>query len=171
MVGFERSLAEIVGPRKARRRLERGMPERVPSPISGGAETTKERIERLVAEGKMAREAVVRAEQTWRDRLQNGVRMPSAELVRISLEDVYHIIVDPRMLRKPERIELLLGNVFEIREAHGGRRCALARWQEESRILVGYAIILPDSALKTAHIVDEAELRRIQRKELLLWQR
>ena len=144
--------------------------DREPPPASGGSETPRARIDRLVAEGKITREAVAKAEQIWQDQLQGGIAMPSGEVVPIALDDVYHVIADPRILRKPERIALILMHVFEIREARWGMRRALARWQEENRTLAGYAIISTENTLKTAHVIDEAELRRIQRKEQLVWQ-
>ena len=59
------------------------MTQRELPPIAGGAESPRERIERLVAEGKMPRAAVERAEQLWHERWQRGIQMPSGSRRRL----------------------------------------------------------------------------------------
>ncbi|MBX6770872.1 MAG: hypothetical protein IRY83_04050 [Chloroflexi bacterium] len=166
-VGYERSLAEIVGPEAARRWLERGVTQRELPPIAGGAESPRERIERLIREGKMTREAVDRAEYLWHERWQRGIQMPNGEVVSISLDDLYHLLVDNRIWRKPERIERILHGVYELRATREGRRRALSRWDEEGQSLVGYAIISGDSHAWTMHIIAERDLRKYRDEELL----
>lgn len=68
-------------------------------------ESARERVERLIAEGRLARDTVREAERIWMERLQHGVRMPNDVLVRIALGDLYHVIIDGRVARRPERIE------------------------------------------------------------------
>lgn len=109
------------------------------------------------------------AEKVWGERLQQGILLPNGETVRVSLEDLYHAIVDSRIGRKPERIEQLLRGVFQIRPATNGRRKVLSRWEEESRELYGMAIIGQDSTLRSIHVVDEKRLNRETRKADLLW--
>ena len=104
-------------------------------PAEGRSESVRERIERLVAEGRKSSLDVARAIALWHESLQNGIALPNGQMVEITLDDLYHLMVDDRILRKPERIELLLRNVFELREAregrfgrlpHGGRRVGRA---------------------------------------------
>ncbi len=166
-MGYERSLAEIVGPEAARRWWGRGVTQRELPPIAGGAESPRERIERLIREGKMTREAVDRAEYLWYERWQRGIQMPNGEVVSISLDDLYHLLVDNRIWRKPERIERILQGVYELRATREGRRRALSRWDEEGRSLVGYAIISGDSHAWTMHIIAERDLRKYRDEELL----
>lgn len=132
-------------------------------------ETPRGRIERLMAEGRIPRMAVARAERLWHERLHAGVRMPNGETVQITLDDLYHLIVEPRLLRKPERIASLLAGVFEIREAREGRRRVLSRWEEEGQAICAYGIIGTDGRLWTAHLVSERDLQRYQRREVLQW--
>jgi len=166
-VGYERSLAEIVGTDEARRWWERGVTQRELPPIASGAESPRERIERLIREGKMTREAVDRAEYLWYERWQRGIQMPNGEVVSISLDDLYHLLVDNRIWRKPERIERILHGVYELRATREGRRRALSRWDEEGQSLVGYAIISGDSHAWTMHIIAERDLRKYRDEELL----
>ncbi len=137
--------------------------------ISGGAESPKERIERLVAEGRMSQEAVEYAERLWRERLHEGVSMPNGEITRLTLDDLYHHIVDPRIARHPERIALILEGVSEIREANLGRRRALSRWLEDGHEVLGYAIIDENSEARTMHVVRPSEFRRLSRQGGHLW--
>jgi hypothetical protein len=137
--------------------------------IAGGAETPHERIARLVAEGQMTREAVIRAERFWSERLAGGVPLPTGEIARIELADLYHLIVDSRIWRKPERIERLLRGVFEIRQAERDRRRALSTWDEDGVVLLGYAILGPDGKVWTMHLIGNREVRRSRRKERLIW--
>ncbi len=138
-------------------------------PISGGAESPKERLDRLVAEGMILQEAVDQAERLWRERLQNGVLMPNGEIARLILDDIYHIIVDSRIGSHPERIVLLLEGVADIREAALGRRRALSVWQEDEQEFFGYAILEKDSRVRTLHVVRPGEFRRMSRQGGRLW--
>jgi hypothetical protein len=138
-------------------------------PIGGGRESSAERIARLVAEGRMPRAAVERAEEFWRQRLVSGVRMPNGETARIELSDLHHLLVDSRIWRRPERIEHLLLGIFEIRQADLGRRRAVSQWEEGEKPIQGYAILLHDGRVWAAHVVDERRLARLRRKERLLW--
>jgi hypothetical protein len=99
-------------------------------------ETTKERIDRLVAEGKIPPEAVERAERLWSERLIHGVLMPNGETAIVQLSDLYHLIVDRRIWREPERFERMLAAVFEIRTARQGETDRLhpveGRWRRAS---------------------------------------
>ena len=137
--------------------------------LSREGEPTKARVERLVAKGEMPQEAVSEAEDLWYQTLHAGVVMPNGETARVTLNDLYHIIVDSRIWRRPDRIERLLRGVFEIHEADFGRRRALSRWQEDERELFGYAILELDGGVRTMHVITERELRRQQRKGERLW--
>jgi hypothetical protein len=117
----------------------------------------------------MTQEVVDHAVGFWRDQLRQGVRLPHRELVVISLDDLYHVLVDPRILRRVERIEMMLQGVFEIRTTSEGRQCALSRWSEQDQNLCGYIILQADSRLRTMHVVDEKRLERQARKGELLW--
>jgi hypothetical protein len=128
-----------------------------------------DRVSRLIREGHMTQEVVDHAVGFWRDQLRQGVRLPHRELVVISLDDLYHVLVDPRILRRVERIEMMLQGVFEIRTTSEGRQCALSRWSEQDQNLCGYIILQADSRLRTMHVVDEKRLERQARKGELLW--
>lgn len=134
------------------------------------AETPRERIERLVAEGRKARADLERALLFWRQRLQTGILLPTGEMVQITLDDLYHLLVDDRILRKPERIELMLLGIFAIRQARRSRRRLLSSWQEGERRVFGFAILDPDSRVRTMHVIDERDLRKYA-KEPMLWSR
>lgn len=140
-------------------------------PSGGERESTKERIARLVAEGHVPPEAVGEAEQMWEERLRHGVPMPHGEMAEVTINDLYHLLVDPRIWRKPIRIELLLRGVFEVRTAKVGRRRALSRWQEGDVQMWGYAILEPSSKVRTIHLTSERSARRMQRQGDLLWPR
>lgn len=135
------------------------------------SETPAERIERLVAEGKMPREAVRAAEVLWYERLRHGVLMPNGEYAAISLDDLYHVIIDRRIWRKLWRIAYILAGVFEIRTAEQERRIGFSRWQEEGRMLVAYVILEADSHVWTMHVIDEKRLRKLLRQGDVLWKR
>lgn len=131
---------------------------------------SKERIERLVAEGRLAWDAVEAAERLWTESLQAGGRMPNGETVTVTLGDLYHIVVDPRVLRHPERIAAAIGAVFEIRAAEQGRRLAFARWTESATTQLAVIVIDSDNTLRTLHLIDERRLERYTRGEApLLW--
>ena len=138
--------------------------------LSGGQnDDPKLRVDRLIAEGKMTAVAVRAAEMLWRARLRQGVLMPHGEVARIELPDLYHLIVDDRIWRHPERIEQLLRSIFEIREAREQRRRALARWMEGETEHIAYAILEPDGRVRTMHVIDARRLARYRRREILLW--
>lgn len=115
--------------------------------------------------------AVTGAEQVWRERLAYGVLMPNGETAQITLSDLYHLIVDQRIWRKPERIGRLLAGVIAIHEADFGRRKALSRWTENAIQLFGYAILEPDSRVRTIHLLDERGERKHRRGGGVLWTR
>jgi len=138
--------------------------------MEGGRESPQARVERLVATGHMPREAVTRAEQLWAERLHLGVRLPNGETIQITRDDLYHVIVDDRIWRHPERIEAALENVFEIRRATGERRQAFSRWQEADGEQLAYIILELGSRLWSLHLIDDRRLRRYLRKEgEVLW--
>lgn len=127
------------------------------------------RIERLIGEGKITREAVEAAEKLWEERLRYGITMPNGETAIITLNDLYHVIVDDRIWRKVYRIERLLLGVFEIRTARLGRRVALSQWEEAGKVLFGRAILDVDSSVRSMHLIDARKLRRERAVGDLLW--
>ena len=133
-------------------------------PGHGSVEPPRERIERLVAEGRMPRAAVEQAERVWQEQLRHGVTMPSGELVRITLDDLYHVIVDSRIWRHPERIERAIAHVFEIRRSHSGRRQAFSRWEEGTKALLAGIILEPGNRLWSLHLIDAKRMRRYTRR-------
>lgn len=134
-------------------------------------ESAEKRIERLVREGKMPREAVNNAKLLWHGRLSQGITLPNGERLTITLGDLYHAIVDPMVWRKPERIESLLMGIFEIRTGKHGRRIAFSRWMEDEKDRVGYAILGEEGNLITLHVTDEKRLGREMRRGEVLWRR
>jgi hypothetical protein len=139
--------------------------------VSNANETSRERAERLIREGKLTAEAVANAEAIWREYLREGTTIPNGERITVTLSDLYHVIVDPRISRKPERIERALLGIFEIRQARYDRREALTSWEEDGKVLSGIAILDTNNTLRSLHIVDHRRLRRAIRKEDLLWKR
>ncbi|MCL4369915.1 MAG: hypothetical protein M1380_03275 [Chloroflexi bacterium] len=137
--------------------------------MTAGQESPKEGVERLVREGRFPWETVSEAEKLWHDRLCHGVRMPNGETVGITVDDVYHVIVDPRIGRKPQRIEQILASVVEIRSSERGRRLACSRWHEAGKVVVGYAILGNEGGLVTLHVSSERKLVRMLRRGDLLW--
>jgi len=135
--------------------------------VPGERETPRQRIERLVAEGKKSRQAVERAEQVWRERLQQAISIPGGQNALVLLDDLYHIIIDDRLLRRPERIEHLIRGAFEIHATRHGRRRVLGAWREEGRRIVGFAIIDEDGRVRSMHVIDERDLRKYQREQML----
>lgn len=136
--------------------------------MSNANETSRERAERLIIEGKLTVEDVANAEAVWHERLREGTIIPNGERITVTLSDLCHVIVDPRISRKPERIERALLGIFEIRLAKYNRREALTS-REDDKILSGIAILDTDNTLRSLHIVDQRRLRRAMRKEGLLW--
>jgi hypothetical protein len=137
--------------------------------LGSGDGATAQRVARLVAEGWMPQAAVTAAERLWSARLANGVQMPNGETARIEPDDLYHLIVDERIWRKPERIERVLAGVIAIHEAASGRRRAFSRWDEDGTTLLGYAILEPNSRVRTMHLLDAKRFERRRRKARLLW--
>lgn len=95
---------------------------------------TSDPIELVIDEifaGKYSWDDVGRALSFWHQNLATGVRLPNGGMATITARDVCHYIDgDPRILRKPERMEQLLNGIVEIRTAHSGRRLALSTWYE-----------------------------------------
>jgi hypothetical protein len=140
--------------------------------MSRVVESPQERIQRLVAEGRIPHELVLEAERFWTRRLRTGVRMPNGERVAVTRDDLHHAIVDQRILRRPDRIELALRSVFEIREADAGRRLGFSRWTEEEGDRLAALIIDVDGGLRGIHLVDERRMRRYRRRPgSVLWRR
>jgi len=137
------------------------------SSIWRGSKSPRARIDRLVAEGSMPPEALIAAEALWEKRLRDGIRIPNGETAQVTLNDLYHLIVDDRIWRKPERIELLLRGVYEVRQAKLGRRRVLSRWQEGQREQRGFAIMDVNGRVWTMHLINERDLRRYSREEVL----
>ncbi|MBI4507009.1 MAG: hypothetical protein HY691_15875 [Chloroflexi bacterium] len=138
-------------------------------PIAGGAESYRDLLEHLVAEGKLPRTAIDQGEAFWRVHLQQGVPMPNGQTAIISLDTLYHLLADHRIWRKPDRILALLPHVFEVRTASLRRWRALSQWEEGDQVLSGYAMFDPDGRLRTLHVVRPRELRRMQRQGERLW--
>lgn len=143
-------------------------------PDGGGGvlETPTARIERLVRDGKMPGEAVEHAERIWWERLRQGVPMPNGEVVRITHDDLLHLIVDARVWRHPDRIEAAIGEVFEIRTAEPDRRQAFSRWQEPEGERLATFIIASDGTLRALHLIDAKRMARYTRRGGdVLWRR
>lgn len=137
--------------------------------VAGGVGEARERIERLIAAGELPRAAVTRAEQFWQERFRYGILLPNGETAHVTLGDLYHVIIDDRIWRHPERIERILQGIIEIRTARQERRRALSRWQEDGLQLFGYAILEPDGRVRTLHVVVPSEFRRQQRQGERRW--
>ena len=135
------------------------------------SESPRERIERLVAEGRLPGSALAEAEALWRERLRDGVQLPNGDVVRVTEDDLYHVLVDDRIWRHPKRIELALTHVFEIRQARGGRRLAFSHWMEEDQDCLA-VIVLQQDRLWSVHLVDWRRIQRyIRRGGDVLWKR
>lgn len=126
-------------------------------------------IESKVAAGEIDQDQVARARELWRLELQDGLVMPNGERVLITERDLYHVLSDIRVRRRPERIALLLANVLELRTAQFDRRLALSHWREEGTPMYGFAILDPDSHLRTLHLIDARSLRKKSRRGDRLW--
>lgn len=127
-------------------------------------------IEERIARGKSAPLLVVQARRLWRQTWLGGIAMPNGERVFVSERDLHHLLLEDRVLRKPERIERLLRGIYEIRTTHSNRSVGLSQWSEGARTIDGYAI-LEEGHLWTAHIVDRRKLRKLARQGDLLWNR
>lgn len=134
-----------------------------PDRTEGVRESPRERIERLVAEGRLPASALANAEALWQARLREGVRLPNGDVVRVTHDDLYHALVDDRIWRHPERIELALTHIFEIRQARGGRRLAFSQWVEGDQDHLA-AIVLQEDRLWSVHLVDRRRIQRYSRR-------
>jgi hypothetical protein len=135
------------------------------------SESPRERNTRLVAEGRVPGSALAEAEALWQERLRGGVQLPNGDVVRVTRDDLYHVLVDDRIWRHPERIELALTHVFEIRQARGGRRLAFSQWMEEDQDCLA-AIVLQADRLWSMHLVDRRRIQRyIRRGGDMIWKR
>lgn len=132
-------------------------------------EPSKERVDRLVREGRLSQEMVDGAVSFWQARLTGEISLPNGERVFVTLGDLYHIIVAPRILRKPWRIERILVNAVEIRTGDLDRRKVASRWDEDGRLLVGYFVLDTDNSVRTMHVVDEKRIRKLMKDGDLLW--
>ncbi len=157
-----RSLRDILGPKEAKRWMEKALNQGAPN--VGKAESSRDRIERLIREGKVTQDAVNEAERLWRERLREGVRMPNGEVVKMALDDLYHAIVDPRIWRHPDRIERAIANVFEIRASHSQRRQAYSSWPEGATKQLAALVLEKDNRLWSVHLIDERRLQRYTKK-------
>ncbi len=104
----------------------------------------------------------------WKDHLQSAIPLPNGEFARITIDDLYHLMIDDRIMRKPERIEQIIRNTFEIRQAKEGRRRILSTWEESGWLLFGFAIIDSDNSIRTMHIINRRGLRKYQ-NQAVLW--
>lgn len=131
-----------------------------------GEEPPQKRIERLVAEGKMPKWAVEKAEKMWRTRFSEGIVDPRGINVRITHDDLMHLIVDPHIWRHPERIERIIVNGYAIYQVRNGREELHSSWVEGEKRLLAYAILEPGEfcRIKTLHLVDAKELERKSKK-------
>ena len=134
-----------------------------------GGEDSRVRIQRLIAEGKLAPDLVAHAEELWSRQWQDGIVMPNGWRIRVTLDDLYHLIVDSRIARKPERIDLMLRHVYEIREARDRRHRILSRWRENAEDRHAFGILAGDR-LWTAHLIMPRDLQKYQ-DETVLWRR
>lgn len=87
----------------------------------------------------------------------------------MSEADLYHVIIDDRILRRPDRIRRILEGVFEICTSQNMRRVALSTWDEEGRIMNGIVVLDPDNHVRTMPVVDARKIRKEQRKGDLIW--
>lgn len=86
-------------------------------PTPGSVEAPRQMVERLLRNGELSQEQFTMIERLWHEELRHGVTRPNDEIVRIELDDLYHVMADQRLRRKPDRVCHLLHAVFEIRQA------------------------------------------------------
>ncbi len=116
--------------------------------------------------------ALALAEALWEERLRDGVQLPNGDVVRVTRDDLYHVLVDDRIWRHPERIELALTHVFEMRALEHGNRLAFSRWMENDRERLAVLVLYPDETLRMLHLIDDRRLRRYTRNAgEVLWRR
>jgi len=120
----------------------------------------------------MPRHAVEQGIGLWQGRRwEQGIGMPNGGTAYVSEEDMYHLLVDPRVWRHPERVEMALEGVHEIRSARAGRRIALTEWKEGELRRVGYIVLTAEGHVWTLHVVDDKAIRKQQRHGELIWKR
>lgn len=86
----------------------------------------RQRIERLVLEGRISRAAVESAEDYWHRELQDRFfQLPHGRQVQVTANDLLHLIVDPGILRRPDRILLAFSGIFAVHSSETGREIAL----------------------------------------------
>ena len=136
-----------------------------------GTDDPREELEQRIRDGRASRDAVEKAIGLWRRTLRNGVSLASGELARIEMRDLYHLLCDNRIARKPWRIGRLLSNVFEIRTAKEGRRIGYSRWDEEGETRAGYVILEANNRVRSMHLILENRLQRMRTKGAVLWTR
>ncbi len=118
----------------------------------------------------MPAEAVATAKSFWESRLQEPVVDPRGIEVIVTMDDLYHLIVDPRIWRRPERIEKILTSVVEVVESKiPGFEILISEWEEDGKKTYTYAVLSLDKTVKTAHVVDEKKIRQLKRGAKVLW--
>ncbi|MGI9863115.1 hypothetical protein SDD30_17215 [Moorella naiadis] len=134
-------------------------------------ENSKQRIDRLIKEGKMPQQAVIEAEKFWQTNLRKPLVGPLGVEITVTLGDFYHAIVDPRIWRHPERIKMALKSVVEIVESknYPSYEVWICRWKEDGKEITAIAVIAPDRTLKTLHIGDEKRIKRLKKGVKILW--
>jgi hypothetical protein len=95
--------------------------------------------------------------------------MPNCERVLIRLTDLYHVLVDSRIARHPDRIGSAIASVYEMYLADNGCRRGLSRWMEGTSGFAGYIIIAPAGTLQTMHVIDARRERKLRRQGEQLW--
>jgi hypothetical protein len=137
-------------------------------------ETARERIARLVREGVIPGSQVELAEAVWFEQLRSGVQAPFGEIVTPTIDDLFHLIVDPRVRRQPIRIRSAIEGIRELREAPLGRRLAVSQWVEgqsgSTDELHGVMILNANATIQSFHVVDLRRVTKYRRAHpVLLW--
>ena len=140
--------------------------------LTGSREPTpREIVENYINSGRLLREDVEAAREYWRVSLQLPIAIVTGEAITVTESDFDHLILDPRIVRKPYRVMTVLTSIFEIRDAHHGRRRAMSVWDEGENRLQGYAILEVGGTVRTIHLVRRGEAERLRRQGALLWKR
>lgn len=137
--------------------------------MAGGTDDPIQALELRIQQGEIDRNVVERARAIWLEELASGVYLPNGERIEIWESDLFHILQDDRLLRRPERIERILHHITEIRTARMGRRRGLSSWVEGDITLYGYAILDIDQRVRTMHVIDERKARKQARQGERLW--
>jgi len=134
-------------------------------------ENSKQRVDRLVKEGKIPRQAIIEAEKFWQTNLCEPLVGPRESKITVTLSDLYHAIVDPRVWRHPERIKTALKSVVEIVESRidPAYEVWICRWREDGKEITAIAVIAPNRTLKTFHIIDDKRIKRFKKGVKVLW--